>query len=410
MPKNKDKDIIQSLAKQIAEIANLPVHQKRKREWMDHNSLNPQRPMFMVDQICWNEVNFDDELTLRCEDEFSRATEKSLRRRLYKWKHIRDDNIVEAIIEVPKVVIGGNYNIKIDEKTVSTDDTNDVISHEYQDQLKTEEDIEKLDIEDIFYDEAATKTNVEKTKELVGDILDVKTVGVTMHLGVWDHISELRGVEDILYDIVDRPEFIHKTMRKFTDLTIKKLDTFEALGLLEAAQPIIHCSGGWTNELPKPGFDPDKPRACDAWSFGMAQLFSTVSPAMHDEFEIEYMKPVYERFGLINYGCCEPLDRKIDMIRKVKNVRKISVSPWADQQRASMHMGGDYIFLRKPNPALVAVELDEEAVRRDLEETLSICKENGAIPEFILKDISTVGYMPQNLWRWGEIAREVFGG
>jgi hypothetical protein len=122
------------------------------------------------------------------------------------------------------------------------------------------------------------------------------------------------------------------------------------------------------------------------------------------------MKPVYERFGLINYGCCEPLDRKIDMIRKVKNVRKISVSPWADQQRASMHMGGDYIFLRKPNPALVAVELDEEAVRRDLEETLSICKENGAIPEFILKDISTVGYMPQNLWRWSEIAREVFGG
>ena len=75
-----------------------------------------------------------------------------------------------------------------------------------------------------------------------------------------------------------------------------------------------------------------------------------MSPAMHEEFEIEYMKPVYERFGLINYGCCEPLDRKIDMIRKVGNVRKISVSPWADQQRAAMNMGSDYIFLRKPNP------------------------------------------------------------
>ena len=56
------------------------------------------------------------------------------------------------------------------------------------------------------------------------------------------------------------------------------------------------------------------------------------------------------------------------------------------------------------------MELDEEAVRNDLLETLRICKDNNAIPEFILKDISTVGYRPQNLWKWAEIAREVFGG
>ena len=410
MPKSNDREIIRSLAKQIAEIAALPIHLKRKQEWIDHNSLNPQRPMFMVDQICWNEVNFEDELTLKCQDEFNRKIENSLRRKLYKWKHIRDDNIVEAVIEIPKVIIGGNYNLKINEITVSTDAQNDVRSHQYVDQLKTDEDVEKLDIEEIRYDEAATNLNIEKARELAGDILEVKTTGVTMHLGLWDHISEYRGVEDILYDIIDRPQFLHKTMRKFTDLTIKKIDAFESMGLLEPAQSLIHCSGAWTKELPKPGFDPDKPRACDAWSFGMAQLFATVSPAMHDEFEIEYMKPVYERFGLINYGCCEPLDRKIDMIRKVKNVRKISVSPWADQKRAAMNIGNDYVFLRKPNPALVAVELDEQAVRQDLKDTLSICKENNAIPEFILKDISTVGYRPQNLWRWSEIAREVFGG
>ena len=126
MSKNDDKAIIQSLAKQIAEISALPVHQKRKKEWIDHNSLKPQRPMFMVDQICWNEVNFEDELTLKCEDEFSRNIEKNLRRRLYKWNHIRDDNIVEAVIEVPKVIKGSNYNLKVHETTAITDATNDV--------------------------------------------------------------------------------------------------------------------------------------------------------------------------------------------------------------------------------------------------------------------------------------------
>lgn len=407
---NNDKKIIQTLAKQIAEIAALPIHNKRKQEWIDHNSLNPQRPMFMIDQICWNEINVNDELTLQCEDEFARRIENDLRRKLYKWKHIRDDNVIEAFIEIPKVINGGNYNLKISESTLATDDTNNVVSHQFVDQLKTDEDIERLNSNPISYDAIQTEKNVAKAKELVGDILDVKTVGVTMHLGLWDHISMYRGVQEILFDIIDRPEFVHKTMRKFTDITLKNLDTFETLGLLEPAQSIIHCSGGWTNELPKSGFDPEKPRACDTWSMGMAQMFSTVSPAMHDEFEIQYMKPVYERFGLINYGCCEPLDRKIDMIKQVNNVRKISMSPWADQQRAAEQMGSDYIFLRKPNPAFVAMDMDEKEVRDDFEETLRICKENNAIPEFILKDISTVGYKPQNLWRWCEIAREVFGG
>ena len=72
---------------------------------------------------------------------------------------------------------------------------------------------------------------------------------------------------------------------------------------------------------------------------------------MHDEFEIEYMKPLYERFGWVNYGCCEPLHNKIDIIRKIKNVRAISTSPWADVYKTAEAMHGDYLMARKPNPA-----------------------------------------------------------
>lgn len=410
MPNTHDRTIIRDLAQQIADIASSPIHQKRKQEWISHNGLHTQRPMFMVDQICWNEMNVDNELTLRCEDSFCRWLEEGMRQKIYKWKHIRDDNIVEAVIEIPKTIIGGGYNLTIDEDVVKTDDTNSVVSHEYHDMFKTDADVDALDIIPIEYDHETTQKQVAMAQDLLGDILDVRITGVSTHLGIWDHISMYRGVQEILFDIIDRPEFIHKMMRKFTDLTNKKIDRFEELGLLEPAQSIIHCSGGWTDELPQPGFDPDKPRAKDAWSMGMAQLFSTVSPAMHDEFEIQYMKPVYERFGLINYGCCEPLDRKIDMISQVNNIRKISISPWADQHRAAEQMGSDYIFLRKPNPAFVAVNLDEDVVRKDFEETLRICQDTGAIPEFILKDISTVSYRPQNVWRWTEIAREVFGG
>ena len=50
--------------------------------------------------------------------------------------------------------------------------------------------------------------------------------------------------------------------------------------------------GHITQELPADGFNMKQPRAKDCWAFGMAQIFSTVSPEMHNEFEIELVKPL----------------------------------------------------------------------------------------------------------------------
>jgi hypothetical protein len=137
----------------------------------------------------------------------------------------------------------------------------------------------------------------------------------------------------------------------------------------------------------------------------MAQIFATVSPAMHDEFEIEYAIPWYNRFGLGYYGCCEPLHKKIDIIRRLPNVRKISISPWADVESAAAQIGHDYVFSRKPSPALLAVDTwNPGNVEADLKATLAACAKNGCPVELILKDISTVRYQPQRLWEWSDIA------
>ena len=47
---------------------------------------------------------------------------------------------------------------------------------------------------------------------------------------------------------------------------------------------------------------------------------------MHDEFCVQYEMKWMERFGLVAYGCCEPLHNKIGMLRKIKRLRKISMS------------------------------------------------------------------------------------
>jgi hypothetical protein len=144
------------------------------------------------------------------------------------------------------------------------------------------------------------------------------------------------------------------------------------------------------------------------WTCGMAQIFSSVSPAMHQEFELDYMAPVYARFGLVYYGCCEPLDKKMDIVKKIPNVRKISMSPWVDVDAGAERIGREYVFSRKPSPAFLATdEWNPRAVEKDLRETVAACRRHGCPLELILKDISTVRYQPQRLWEWVDIAMRV---
>jgi hypothetical protein len=61
----------------------------------------------------------------------------------------------------------------------------------------------------------------------------------------------------------------------------------------------IHCTGAFTDELLSAVYGGEKATARDTWTFAMAQMFSEVSPAMHEEFEILPMKPLLDRYGLV---------------------------------------------------------------------------------------------------------------
>lgn len=175
--------------------------------------------------------------------------------------------------------------------------------------------------------------------------------------------------------------------------------------MLGYGQAQIHCTGAHTDELPAPGFDVNHPRPSDLWTCAMAQVFVGVSPAMHKEFEIDYAVDWAERFGPVYYGCCEPLHNKIDIIRELPYVRKISMSPWGDVEVSAERIGGDFVFSRKPSSTLLAPDVwSPEAVEADLIETREVCARHGRPLEFILKDIRTVRYEPQRLWEWVDVA------
>jgi len=404
-------DVLRGLAAQVAEIAALPVQEEKRQLWRDLNALRPARPMVMVDQVCWNEMNLDGELTLRCEDPECRGYEDFLRRTLYQWNHFPVDMVVESFLCVPKAVYNTGFGVGVQEETAVTDPTNSVVGHRFVNQFESEADLEKLRTPQISHDPAETERRLAVAHEIFDGLLEVRPWGVDPYLSLWDPISTWMSVEGALWGLADRPGFMHKLVGRVTDGYLSVLDQLEEQGLLCGPQSLIHCTGAYVDELPAPGYDPAKPRTKDIWMFGLAQMFSTVSPKMFREFEVDYASRICARFGLVYYGCCDPLDRKMAEVRMIPNVRKVSMSAWVDQELGAAEIGGGYAFSRKPNPASLATDVfDAEAVRQDLQTTKEICERHGCPLEIILKDISTVRYEPQRLGHWAAVAMQVVKG
>jgi len=112
-------------------------------------------------------------------------------------------------------------------------------------------------------------------------------------------------------------------------------------------------------------------------------------------YELRWMN----RFGLNYYGCCDVLHRKMAIMEKIPNLRKVSMSPFINPDEAVANVGNRYVFSYKPNPAVLAEDtwhLDK--AEHELENVLSKAKAHGCVVEVIMKDISTVRYQPQRLW------------
>jgi len=407
----QDRAVIRELASRVAEIAALPVQEEKRRLWRKLNALEPERPMVMADQVCWNEMNIDDELTLRCQDGECRGYEEGLRRTLYQWRHFPVDMVVEPFVRVAKAIENTMFGIAIEEDVAVTDATSAVVGHRYVNQFKTMDDVEKIQMPRISHDAAETQRRLTVAHELFDGILEVRAWGGEVFVTFWDPLSMWMGVENALYTMIDQPELMHRVVGRMAQGYMAMLDQLEAQGLLAGPASLIHCTGAYTDELPAEGYDPERPRVKDMWTAGLAQMLATVSPAMFKEFEVDYVAPICERFGLVYYGCCDPLDGKMREVRMIPNVRKVSMSPWTNEARGAEEIGREFVFSRKPNPAFLAAErFDPEHVRKDLLATRKVCERHGCPLEFILKDISTVRYEPQRLFAWGEVAMQVAEG
>lgn len=427
MIEQREKEIIRDLAKRVNELSQLPVMKERKKEWYRHNSLEAGKPMLLVfPEGAWRELITPE--SLQCTDDVAREIEWKLRAKIFRNEEINDDSVVENDWYVNKIIsdtgwgiksvseanspIGNVFSVdpalgyvpKVWEKNYKFDSE----AHGFVPALNDFADINKIRNPEILYDEKGTMARFNLEQDLLGDILNVQLSGKKyVQFALMEVYSDFRGLEQMLYDLYDEPEMVHEVLGMLEAGYVSMVKQYEDMNLLDLNNNEAYCGSGgvgYTNELPGADFNPDKVLARNIWAFAESQEFSSVSPAMHKEFAIDYEKRLLEMFGLGAYGCCDPLEDKLEYVLDIKGIRRISISPWANVEKCGIRLQRKAVFSWKPNPSEVINKQGDEYLSKYIDDTLSKTKNNNL--EIVLKDTHSCNNRPELFREWTDLARE----
>ncbi len=408
----KDISILRTLATQYAQYASLPEQKERIRLWKALNGGHMERPLILVDQLPWGELAVGDSLRCQIEDPYWRNLERTLRRTIYKWEHMPADMVLNPYISLYIPSIQTGWGMDVQAERIETMLEASVASHSYKNQIQSMDDVEKIQMPTIKRDTAAEALVRQQADEIFGGIIPWKFCGALLEetgfrLGPWDLITERMGVTDAYIAMMDEPELVHAIMRRMTDGILGLMDQCNEQGLFDVVTGMVHCSHTYCDDLPAADCDTEHATSKNAWGFGLAQLMGSASPEFMDEFEIQYMMEVFPKIGAAYYGCCERLDNRMDIVRKLPNVRKISCSPWSDREHFAEVMPDGCVMSNRPTPVVLATDsFDLEQARADVKRTIKAAKAYNRPLELIMKDVSTVRNEPQRIWDWVRMAVE----
>ena len=398
----KDVNILRELAKRQWEIANKPQMLQLCEDWYIHNDLKGTRPMVVVE--AWT---FQQDIPLephRCESGFAREVEQAFLMTLANHKWIPDDKVVP-----PAFCIGVPSHFKPFGLEVKRQELNGSVGHQFIHQINDlEEDFHLLG--PSTWDSPGMSSVLERKailESIFGDILPVEVIGHGLYSVPTQDLVHIMGMENMMMGMLDYPELFHQMMDKLSDDYVAYHKWLETEGLL---LPTVSHGGvgngtfAYTRRLPAAG----PVTVGQVWGFMDSQETVGFSPASFEEFIFPYYKKVAEKYGLLSYGCCEPVDAIYDScLSQLDNLAKVSISPWCKEAFMGERLRGTKtIYHRKPSPNFLGVgkELDEDGWRAHIIETLRAAR--GCKLEITQRDVYTVSGNLPKIARFIEIVRE----
>lgn len=393
MTQGKDRQILRELAKRQLEYANLDIMKKRKENWQKLNTGISTQPLIVIDNTAFPGI-LVPEAQLSCISDPARRIERELLTRIRNHEIIDDDKVIPDTFDIKKDVRIDFFGINI-ERTSSKDDSGMelgyCINHPIRD-ITT--DLSSLKPAVCTYNEDLTNERITTAQEMIGDILTVRSVCAPG--GYISMLTQkavvLLGMQYFFICLYDHPGYVHILMdhlAKNAEEIIKWHEENKLLTLNNGNDDIGPASFGFTDELPGECFDPVNIKVRDLWLWSDSQETVGISPQMFGEYIFPYYKRLFDKIGSVYYGCCEPVhDIWSKYLSGVENIRKISISPWSDEDiMGEMLKGTGRVYSRKPSPNFLSIgySLDKEAWALHIRKTLKAAR--GCQLEFIVRDV-----------------------
>lgn len=228
--------------------------------------------------------------------------------------------------------------------------------------------------------------------EIFGDILPTRITMPSLTGMITNPLVKLINMETYYMSMYDTPEALHEIMEMATGVYERYYDYLEEKKLL---LPTNGCSNlnqesfCFTDELPTEG---EITSTKQMWGFLESQESTAVSPEMFGEFVYPYQDRLVKRFGLLSYGCCERVDAIWeDYLSKWTNLRKLSVSPFNNEQQIGDYLRGSrVVYYSKPRAEYVTNvgPLDEDAIRKYFK---GVCEAaSGCLFEVAQREVGTI--------------------
>ncbi len=393
----KDVALVRELAARVLALATSDEYEARRQRWRDVNERRrPDRaPVWCRPAGVWSEIIPDD--TLQCTDPLCRQAELTLRRDLYKdW--VGDDHIM-----APWWSVGAAWRCDHEHTWgvpthVSTGSTH-LGGFRYQHPIETPEDYERIRIPTYTYDREATERAASRMNELLGDAMPMRITGsppLGPQLSVY--LEQLRGMGPMMEDMAFRPELVHRAMGKLTEAVFRAQRAAEDAGLLTTNhhEPMF-CS----DALGDPAAD-GPAQLHNLWVAANSQEFDQVSPPMQEEFLLSYQQVLFQQFGAVQYGCCEDLTTKTDIVLRIPNLRIFVSSFWTNLDTVIEACGKDYTIMWRQSSTQVTMPDDLEEHRRHIEAGLK--RLQGHPYQVVLRELETLFGRPERLRDWAKLA------
>ena len=343
--------------------------------------------------------------SLRCEDLFARDAELELRKRIYRWEHLKDDTPVEDQYDIPVscIPVNSGWGLPVLRKNAQGRG-----AWHHQPVVEEPEDWKKLKMPVLDVDERGARAFADQLQDAVGNSLQVNVTGIKIFDFHIAHIyCDFRGLDNLFMDLIDDEEMVKDVFAFLTEGLSGLLQQARSMKLIQSNNDYTyHYTGGlgYCDDLPP---YTDQPVALDqVWGAAEAQEYSCVSPDMFCRMVLPFERKLLEPFGLNGYGCCDDLTEKLDEVLKIKNLRRVAACPWANLEKMANRLKKDYILTWKPNPAhLAAEQFDEAALEKYMTESLLAAK--AGYPEIILRDTHTCRNDPDRFGKFVEITRRV---